>query len=300
MSYRKLTWAVLPAAAVVLGACTDLGTEPTASFAPSFTVSSNSVTPTFVAGNIPGAGSQVCMDQRVNPTGAEWLGFKIDPPVTGTTLGILHTISGSEGQYLAWSAPANVHVKAVLVKGGDDNNLYSYNPPALSGDAGLASPLNNGGQLPGISHFVICYTLETVPGEGCTPGFWKNRGITVGAWAEAGYNPTQTLSQVFAVPGSLNGLGATTLLAALDLPGGSGVAGGARNLLRAATAALLNAAHPGVDYELTAAEVISQVNAALTKGASSDAQWRNRMLALAATLDELNNAGCPLGAMTTE
>jgi hypothetical protein len=92
---------------------------------------------------------------------------------------------------------------------------------------------------------------------------------------------------VFDVPDSL-GLDNTTLIQALNLKGGSGTAGAARNLLRAAVASLLNAAHPDVDFQLTTAQVIDQVNAAL---ASNN---RNTMLNLASTLDGYNNAGCPL------
>jgi hypothetical protein len=75
---------------------------------------------------------------------------------------------------------------------------------------------------------------------------------------------------------------------ALSYQGGSGTRGAAQILLRAAVAALLNAASPNVDYPLTTAEVISQVNAAL---ASNN---RNTMLAFASRLDSYNNLGCPL------
>jgi len=80
----------------------------------------------------------------------------------------------------------------------------------------------------------------------------------------------------------------TTLVAALSFGGGSGVAGGARNLLRAAVAALLNSTSPNVDYTMTTAEVINAVNAALASGD------RDTMLKLAGELDADNNLGCPL------
>ena len=84
------------------------------------------------------------------------------------------------------------------------------------------------------------------------------------------------------------GLDNRTLLQALNFRGGSGTTGAARILLRTAVAALLNSAHPDVDYPRTTAEVIADVNAAL---ASHD---RSTMLALAAELDDDNNLGCPL------
>ncbi|HSF43302.1 MAG TPA: hypothetical protein VLT87_26115, partial [Thermoanaerobaculia bacterium] len=67
-----------------------------------------------------------------------------------------------------------------------------------------------------------------------------------------------------------------------------GTLGAAKILLRAAVAALLNAAHSGVDYPRTTAEIIADVNAAL---ASNN---RNTMLELASELDDDNNGGCPL------
>jgi hypothetical protein len=102
-----------------------------------------------------------------------------------------------------------------------------------------------------------------------------------------GFSPNQTLESVFDVPDSL-GLDNTTLLQALSFKGGSGTKGAAQILLRAAVAALLNSAHPDVDYPRTTAEVIAAVNAAL---ASND---RSTMLTLAAQLDADNNLGCPL------
>jgi hypothetical protein len=117
--------------------------------------------------------------------------------------------------------------------------------------------------------------------EGCTPGFWKNH---LEAWV--GFSPNQTLESVFDVPNSL-GLDNNTLLQALSFQGGTNTVGAARILLRAAVAALLNAAHPDVDYPRTVAEVIADVNAALASGN------RATMLTLATALDTDNNLGCP-------
>jgi hypothetical protein len=130
----------------------------------------------------------------------------------------------------------------------------------------------------------IDFWFEPVGDEGCTPGYWKNHQDS---WAATGFSPNQTLESVFDVPDSL-GYDNVTLLSALSFDGGTGVAGGARILLRAAVASLLNAAHPGVDFDLTTAEVIAQVNAALASGS------RSTMLALAMSLDASNNEGCTL------
>jgi Prealbumin-like fold domain len=118
--------------------------------------------------------------------------------------------------------------------------------------------------------------------EGCSHGFWKNHQS---AWAPTGYVPTQTVGSVFSGAGEL---ASSTLLDALRFKGGSTVTEAKQILLRQAVAALLNAAHPGVAYPRTTAQVTAAVNAAL---ASND---RTTILELASALDADNNLGCPL------
>jgi hypothetical protein len=127
-------------------------------------------------------------------------------------------------------------------------------------------------------------TPSQTPGaEGCTPGYWK-----VPQHHDSWPIPTNTtLEAIFDVPDSL-GIDSRTFLEALDQPGGPGVDGAARILFRAAAAAYLNAASGGVDFSLTTAQVVSQVNTAI---ATLD---RGTILALAGRLDAANNAGCPL------
>ncbi len=119
--------------------------------------------------------------------------------------------------------------------------------------------------------------------QGCSHGFWKNHPDVEKFWE---YLPGQNLDPVFAVPPTL--VDNVTLLEALSFPGGPGARGGAQILLRAAVAALLNAASPVVEYPLSQSDVISQVNTALATGN------RQTMLLLASQLDGLNNLGCPL------
>ena len=89
------------------------------------------------------------------------------------------------------------------------------------------------------------------------------------------------------MPDSLN-MDNVTLLAALDGGGGSGVDGAARILFRAAVASLLNSTSPDVDFNLTTAQVISQVNTAIAT------LNRDTILTLAGQLDGFNNQGCDL------
>jgi hypothetical protein len=115
---------------------------------------------------------------------------------------------------------------------------------------------------------------------GCTPGFWK---VPQHHDSWEGFTTTQTIGSVFDVPGTT--FDSVTLLAALDFGGGPGIDGATQILLRAAVAALLNSASSGVDYTLTTAQVISQVNTALATGD------RDAILTLAGQLDTFNNTG---------
>jgi hypothetical protein len=128
--------------------------------------------------------------------------------------------------------------------------------------------------------------------EGCTPGYWKNHTSN---WEE--YGPNTKLGSVFVIPSGLTATANTTMLEALNFGGGRGFDGASQILLRAATAAVLNAAHEGVGYpyrrDVEPGKIISRVNAALASGNRAAA------LDLAAELDGLNNLGCPLGNETT-
>lgn len=116
--------------------------------------------------------------------------------------------------------------------------------------------------------------------EGCTPGYWKNH---LGSWE--GYAPNDLVSSVFT---GASPFASNTLLEALNFGGGPGLDGAKKILLRAAVAALLNAAHSDVDYTMTTTEVIDAVNAALASGS------RETILDVAGDLDTDNNLGCPL------
>ena len=123
--------------------------------------------------------------------------------------------------------------------------------------------------------------------QGCTPGYWKNH---TAAWLETPTETipsTRTLGTVFTAT-TKTGYSSSTMLQALSFRGGSGADGAEQVLLRAAVASWLNSAHEGIAYPLLRSSTVPQVNAALRS------QDRAKMLALATTLDNLNNMSCPL------
>lgn len=132
---------------------------------------------------------------------------------------------------------------------------------------------------------VFCFEEPPTDDHGCTPGYWKNH---TDSWLPTGYSPGQTVESVFPAAAAFPTLASETLLVALDGGGGPGATGAAKILLRAATAAVLNASHPDVAYPRDEASAIADVNAALASGD------RGTMLDLATALDDDNNIGCPL------
>ncbi len=99
----------------------------------------------------------------------------------------------------------------------------------------------------GIDDIWVCRTSEP-PGEGCTPGYWKNH---LDDWV--GVDPGEDFDTVFGVDLFDPDI---TLGQAVKLGGG-----GVRKLARHGTAALINALHPDVSYPLTPAQVIAAVQA---------------------------------------
>ncbi len=111
-------------------------------------------------------------------------------------------------------------------------------------------------------------------GEGCTPGFWKNH---FEAWGPTGFSPDDVFDDVFGC--DLFG-DDTTLGEALESNGTL------KSLGFHAVAALLNAAHPDVDYAYSVNEVMDIVCDAV---ASGDLEEGKDLLA------DANEEDCPLG-----
>jgi hypothetical protein len=219
---------------------------------------------------------------------SEMRGFKIDPPTSVSNDAGEFTV---EQPYLHWSAADGVRILAVIVKGGPNFNLYDYQSYGvengyLSADSFLRSPQHRK-NIPAISHYNICYQPETVGGEGCTPGYWRNHADR---WLIDDLTGSAATNLVFdEFFGVTSGLGSSyTLGQAIWAQGG-----GVHALARHATAGVLNA-YGGVpnadgstvDYPLSAAQVIDMVRAAI---ANPDTLEETKDL-----LDGYNNLGCPL------
>jgi hypothetical protein len=185
---------------------------------------------------------------------------------------------------------------------GDNDPYHDPSPDCLA----LISAANSFGAtyVPEVGQVVavICYTeIDTqltiieveVPEdgdyEGLTPGFWKNH---IDVWPttviDHNGNPidptTATFADVFGTTGT--NLDDLTLLQALSNGGGVNEKKGKYAALgRHAVAALLNSAHPEVNYPLTQSEIIDSVYEAITNADLTDAGPLKNML------DTYNNYG---------
>jgi hypothetical protein len=119
---------------------------------------------------------------------------------------------------------------------------------------------------------VFVYDVQPVGGEGCTPGYWK-QSQHFGNWT--GYDP----ATLFVDAGFEDVFPGMTLLEVLGQGGG-----GLKALGRHAVAALLNAAY-GLDYGMTAQQIIDAFNAAVPDG---------DIEGLLGDLVAANESSCPL------
>jgi uncharacterized repeat protein (TIGR01451 family) len=120
--------------------------------------------------------------------------------------------------------------------------------------------------------------------QGCTPGYWKNhtdRWVTFKT--DDKFNSTFKINDKDS-PFSKD----LTLGGAIRLKGG-----GLNALARHATAALLNAANPGVAYPYTVAQIISRTVSAIAGGYAAIEAQKN-------DFDQKNNLGCPLGGTSAK
>jgi len=122
---------------------------------------------------------------------------------------------------------------------------------------------------------VFVYDAEPLSGQGCTPGYWKQKQH-FGNWVGYSPYPTRTL---FADAGFEDVFPGMTLLQVLGQGGG-----GIKALGRHVVAALLNASY-GLDYGMTPQQIIDAFNATVPDG---DIEGLHKQLAGA------NESGCPL------
>jgi hypothetical protein len=126
------------------------GVAATLALASAGTAHAAALSPTIHTGNV-----NSCSDIESGAYGVD-IGGQAG---AGTYNGGTYTITADQKTF-AW-ASSSVPVSFVVVKGGPDAYVYTYGPGGSMGDSGLVSPLNRGGQVPAISHVLLCYSEKT-------------------------------------------------------------------------------------------------------------------------------------------
>jgi hypothetical protein len=124
---------------------------------PSTPVSDGGITPYIIAGASEG-GNRTCEEvgfafatsyafssNRVN--------YDQDGDVFDSDFPTGLTVTVTDDTYVSWSSTFGIG--AVIVKGGNDANVYVYDPQSTS-DSGLASPPNASGNFANLSNITFC------------------------------------------------------------------------------------------------------------------------------------------------
>ena len=144
---------------------------------------------------------------------------------------------------------AGIPIEAVIVKGGDDANIYDYRPGSTMADTGLGAPMNAGGQSADLSNITLCSNPQDNPNPNnwCSPGYWRNHPA---AWEPTGFSRDDNYVESTGENVTLSRLGMRsganpnpTLGEVVDGPQFYG--GEAFNIV----GDLLSAAHPDVDFD---------------------------------------------------
>lgn len=259
----------LATTAAVVSACSDTGpTEPTRVNAPRFNINTGTPGQKLVLCKVGSSGTfEVFLSQNAlgslavsNPFTVAagqcvevWIGrLNADGSCCEPMDGVTITETSAIPVSISYAAPA-------------DQNCF------ISG----SSPNSISLELNTYNGCTVTFVNRPPPGQGCTPGFWKN---SVGSWP-APYLPGNDFDATFGVnifsPNK-------SLLAAAGLGGG-----GLNAFARHAVAALLNSASVNVDYEMTTAQVIAAVQAAAASGNFELA--KNRFEGLNEAICDLSN-----------
>lgn len=91
---------------------------------------------------------------------------------------------------------ATIPIEAVIVKGGDDANIYDYRPDGTMADTGLGAPPNASGGSADLSNVTLCSNPQDNPPSSnwCSPGYWRNHPA---AWEATGISPTALYSSFY-------------------------------------------------------------------------------------------------------
>jgi hypothetical protein len=200
----------------------------------------------------------------------------IDASASGEPIRFSGTVTNCGGLELFDVTVVDDHAGTVLgpLEGplgpGQQVNYWGWYIPSESPSTNTvtATGVYNGDMV----HQTAKATCEVGKGdEGCTPGYWKNHEE---AWSATSYRPDDLFEDVFGV-----NLGPRIVFLSDAIRAGGG---GWNKIARHATAALLSASHPGINYPIEVGEI-----ALIVQRSDGDPE-------AVEILVKYNEMGCPL------
>jgi prepilin-type N-terminal cleavage/methylation domain-containing protein len=143
--------------------CTTSSTSCTVSGLSSTTTYSFTITATNAVGTGPSSEAVTPLQTDGNITTCAQAGYSgalqlgSSSATSASDSYITGTVHGSLSQYVDIAVALHATVSAVIVKGGPDYNTYNIYTQV---GQNLVSPLNSGGNVPTISHWFVCYTVQ--------------------------------------------------------------------------------------------------------------------------------------------
>jgi hypothetical protein len=273
--------AVALCTAVGLTACSSDQTATGPSFDPLYTGDDSSLPQEITLCKIGPAGTTATFTIAANPTDAGTVLVGSPLTLNATTLGDLSkcvviwrsNTSGVTGTVTVTEVDmtAGTKIESIQVIGGSVNTIGSNFAVVNTSFTGFTTTI--------AFKNIVDDTPPPPPpppgGKGCTPGYWKVKPH-LDSWPATGYTTGQSFESAFGV----NAFPGKTLHQVLSQGGGHLIALG-----RHAVAALLNAAHPNVAYDMTPAQVVSAFQAAFASGAYE---------ATKNVFEAFNEQGCPI------
>ncbi len=162
--------------------------------------------------------------------------------------------TGAQVAFTTTGSPVNVDILPSTGDGGIDTLDVS-----VSNVLTMVVDLKGSGAIDDI---IITCEPPNGGGEGCTPGFWKNN---LDAWGPTTFNTGDLFEdETIFDRDAFNNPDDPSLLEVMNFRGG-----GLNRLSAHAVAALLNASHPDIDYDLSVSEVIAAWQSAFDDGSRS-------------------------------
>jgi hypothetical protein len=157
------------------------------------------------AGSLVGPGGNVqCQQVGTFDYASDRTDYDPDEPGTSFTVLVLDSLGEVKGTVAVTyntvakllDFDATVPIEVVIVKGGQDANIYDYRTDGVMSDTGLGAPVNASGVVAALGNITVCSNPheDPPPSNWCSPGYWRNH---LAAWTSTGISGSALYTSYF-------------------------------------------------------------------------------------------------------